>query len=193
MTKSVKDVGSEDILSSVRRLISEDRVPPVDAAHEPLVLNSSARVDEPVADVQKGRATEKAPVTEGPVDDETLFSDLEAFLNDEPDPVATLRTQSEVARPEAAQKGNDVTARIEAFESALDSIEAREKAAPVPEQQDNIVDDNAEILDEETLRKIIAEVVREELRGKVGEQITRNLRELVRREIIHVLQNNGKG
>lgn len=42
-------------------------------------------------------------------------------------------------------------------------------------------------LDEETLRRIVAEVVREELQGALGERITRNIRKLVRREIRLVL------
>jgi hypothetical protein len=39
------------------------------------------------------------------------------------------------------------------------------------------------ILDEETLRDLIAEVVREELQGAMGQRITRNVRKMVRREI----------
>ncbi|PWK55316.1 hypothetical protein [Roseicyclus mahoneyensis] len=39
------------------------------------------------------------------------------------------------------------------------------------------------LLDEETLRDIIAEVVREELQGALGQRITRNVRKMVRREI----------
>ncbi|NKX43608.1 hypothetical protein [Roseicyclus persicicus] len=39
------------------------------------------------------------------------------------------------------------------------------------------------ILDEETLRELIAEVIREELQGVLGQRITRNVRKMVRREI----------
>jgi hypothetical protein len=46
------------------------------------------------------------------------------------------------------------------------------------------------ILDEETLRRIVAEVVREELQGALGERITRNIRKLVRREIRLVLASD---
>ncbi|ETX14888.1 hypothetical protein OCH239_20575 [Roseivivax halodurans JCM 10272] len=42
-------------------------------------------------------------------------------------------------------------------------------------------------LDEEALRQLIAEVVREELQGALGERVTRNLRKLVRREIERAL------
>jgi len=39
------------------------------------------------------------------------------------------------------------------------------------------------VLDEETLREIVAEVVRQELQGALGQRITRNVRKMVRREI----------
>ncbi len=44
-------------------------------------------------------------------------------------------------------------------------------------------------LDEAVLRAIIAEVVREELQGPLGERLTRNVRKLVRREIHRALSN----
>ncbi|MAU53147.1 MAG: hypothetical protein CMN17_12430 [Roseovarius sp.] len=43
------------------------------------------------------------------------------------------------------------------------------------------------VLDEETLRDLVAEIVREELMGTLGERITRNVRKLVRREIHRAL------
>jgi hypothetical protein len=39
------------------------------------------------------------------------------------------------------------------------------------------------ILDEETLRQIVADVVRAELQGVLGQRITRNVRKMVRREV----------
>jgi len=44
-------------------------------------------------------------------------------------------------------------------------------------------DDDVSFVDEETLREIISDVVREELQGEMGKRITRNIRKLVRREI----------
>lgn len=51
--------------------------------------------------------------------------------------------------------------------------------------------DEAEVapLDEEALRTLVAEVVREELSGPMGERITRNVRKLVRREIYRILSS----
>lgn len=43
------------------------------------------------------------------------------------------------------------------------------------------------ILDEEALRDLVAEIVRQELQGSLGERITRNVRKLVRREIQRAL------
>jgi hypothetical protein len=43
------------------------------------------------------------------------------------------------------------------------------------------------VLDEEALRDLVAEIVREELMGTLGERITRNVRKLVRREINRAL------
>lgn len=43
------------------------------------------------------------------------------------------------------------------------------------------------VLDEDTLRELVADIVREELQGALGERITRNVRKLVRREIHRAL------
>ena len=48
------------------------------------------------------------------------------------------------------------------------------------------IEDEA-VLDEEALRDLVAEIVREELMGTLGERITRNVRKLVRREIHRAL------
>jgi hypothetical protein len=53
--------------------------------------------------------------------------------------------------------------------------------------EDGIAAEAADLLDDATLRRIVAEVVREELQGSLGERITRNVRKLVRREIRIVL------
>ena len=42
-------------------------------------------------------------------------------------------------------------------------------------------------VDEATLKRIVGEVLREELQGQMGERITRNVRKLVRREIHNIL------
>ena len=44
-----------------------------------------------------------------------------------------------------------------------------------------------QLMDEEALRDLVAEIVRAELQGALGERITRNVRKLVRREIHRAL------
>ena len=44
-----------------------------------------------------------------------------------------------------------------------------------------------DVIDEETLRAMVAQIVRSELQGELGERITRNVRKLVRREIQRAL------
>ncbi len=47
----------------------------------------------------------------------------------------------------------------------------------------DVFDLEEDIIDEETLRDMVSEIVRQELQGALGERITRNVRKLVRREI----------
>lgn len=51
---------------------------------------------------------------------------------------------------------------------------------------DPIISEEA-ILDEESLRELVSDIVRQELQGALGERITRNVRKLVRREIHRAL------
>lgn len=47
------------------------------------------------------------------------------------------------------------------------------------------------VIDEDALRDMVSEIVREELQGALGERITRNVRKLVRREIHRALMSQG--
>lgn len=60
-------------------------------------------------------------------------------------------------------------------------------AAPAPSKEDASEDLASMEMDQEALRKLIAQVVREELQGGLGERITRNVRKMVRREIYKAL------
>lgn len=51
----------------------------------------------------------------------------------------------------------------------------------------------APILDEESLRKMINAIVREELQGELGDRITRNLRKMIRRELAQMLEESRSG
>jgi hypothetical protein len=62
----------------------------------------------------------------------------------------------------------------------------------MPPDEDNafaIENEDEAVLDEVALRDLVAEIVREELMGTLGERITRNVRTLVRREIHRALNS----
>jgi hypothetical protein len=115
-----------------------------------------------------------------PLPDETVVAlNGQAAIGAEPD-----AGELDVGQPEAPRsrltvlvgKGEDAAA------DAQTAVEEPE-AAELPGEHAF----DAGLLDEETLRRIVAEAVREELQGVLGERITRNVRKLVRREIRLVL------
>lgn len=61
--------------------------------------------------------------------------------------------------------------------------ETKSEAAP----EAPLFDEEETILDEDALRELVADIVRQELQGALGERITRNVRKLVRREIHRAL------
>lgn len=74
----------------------------------------------------------------------------------------------------------------------VDAATPEDKAAAEPTNTEEPIDaelfaaDEA-VLDEDALRDLVADIVREELQGALGERITRNVRKLVRREIHRAL------
>lgn len=90
------------------------------------------------------------------------------------------------------------------LESSAKSRDDAETVADDTDQADAVASDGADVgqntdpadeewlagdteLDEDALRDLISEIVRQELQGALGERITRNVRKLVRREIHRAL------
>lgn len=65
--------------------------------------------------------------------------------------------------------------------------EATDFDAATPGSAENVFDEDVPYLDEDTLRDMVSDIVRQELQGALGERITRNVRKLVRREIHRAL------
>ena len=104
-----------------------------------------------------------------PVDElSTLVEDLAADAEAEADPELMARS-SEVAEDLDEDSDEDLGRN-------LDEDPADEPAAALFREEDAVID-------EATLRDLVAEIVRQELQGTLGERITRNVRKLVRREI----------
>ncbi|WP_406649521.1 hypothetical protein QEZ52_08725 [Aliisedimentitalea scapharcae] len=78
--------------------------------------------------------------------------------------------------------------------AAMAAIVPDPEAAPIADTESTEVDEDLDVLagddtflDEESLRELVADIVRQELQGALGERITRNVRKLVRREIHRAL------
>lgn len=74
-------------------------------------------------------------------------------------------------------------------EASVTAPEAGEPAAAPAAQPGAHAASEAEdqVIDEDALREMVAEIVRRELQGALGERITRNVRKLVRREIMRAI------
>lgn len=73
-------------------------------------------------------------------------------------------------------------------EDEVEELEVADDADEEPEVQVFAADED--VLDEEALREMVADIVRQELQGTLGERITRNVRKLVRREIHRALASH---
>ena len=236
----------EDVLSSIRRLVSEDLRPatprPPEPAAEPeaaadkLLLTPAFRVVTPVAETPAPAEVVSAEVA--PVEDvvarlgaavadddwESPFGDPEVWS----DPVTDRAGEDFVYRsrmaPAAAEPDAFGDAPMAAFaggeeaaQGAADPLAEAARApfrrAAVPERDASWADaaaaevhadlarDTEEevisglyasapdgmVFDEEVLRDLVRDLIREELAGTLGERITRNVRKLVRAEIARAL------
>lgn len=234
----------EDVVSSVRRLVSADERPrPVtrDLAQDRLVLGPAFRVaSETAADADPlvltkplgdggrsgpGRASDPAPARVTDLT-QTFEAEWEEELWTEPDPpLAELALGAEEAellpeppaRPVAAavadapdpqpeespwaEVGEDwleddpVPAATDAAAAAPHSGTADAKPASRPDvlklsAEDMLTDGEGNpltVLDEAALQQIIRQLIREELKGVLGERITQSVRKLVRAEINRAL------
>ncbi|TCK99463.1 hypothetical protein BXY66_3967 [Shimia isoporae] len=117
------------------------------------------------------------------------------------EPVDSDYTEEEVAEAPIAQEEwspEPETSHAEMsteapFDAIGDTIEAQVHedvlegaAATVTADLGEALDEPA-VIDEEALREMVADIVRQELQGALGERITRNVRKLVRREIHRAL------
>ncbi|WP_300056161.1 hypothetical protein [uncultured Roseobacter sp.] len=195
MPKTDTNSDVEDVLSSIRRLVSDKATRgTVRAASDTLVLSPQQRVSE--ADVLKLRPSDAVHLPEpqaGQQGDQTAGSDL--GLDELSATIEALETEiAETAdqwEPDgtgsddyAGTAGADMkwpqAGALDATGAPLDPDEAE-----TPEADD--LQSADQILDEAALRDLVAEIVRFELQGPLGERITRNIRKLVRREIHRAL------
>lgn len=93
--------------------------------------------------------------------------------------------QDEGFEPDATNLAGGFTPSATEQDDHLDAPEGE-----TPEEATGEDDDwqlQGDVLDEDALRDMVSEIVRQELQGALGERITRNVRKLVRREIHRAL------
>ena len=100
------------------------------------------------------------------------------------DTVIKVDIEGDEASVRQVCSGKSVARLILTPSQRIDTTRAPEKVAGTKAAP--IARDEA-VLDEEALRDLVVEIVREELMGTLGEQITLNVRKLVRREINRAL------
>jgi len=126
-----------------------------------------------------------------PVAEDEVFDAVDAM--DDPVPTSDVEDVSEDIAPEIVEFDNVGTAPADVPSEAVE-----ENPAPVtePTVEPPVTPDKAAavasaaldmLADEEAARLLVARLIREELQGNLGEQITRNVRKLVRREIMRAL------
>lgn len=179
-------------------------VAPVDehalAAVIPAEVEASPE-EEPTEEV----ALEVAPVTEAEplAEVASLIEPVSDLSQAEPVPVeedAEVETLAEISAEELPACEAEV-----AHDDMLDSLQSQDETRETPRivrpnrflqvahpvHEEPLFDETSSSkIDEESLRLLVAQLIREELRGVLGERITHNVRKLVRREIQRALAGN---
>lgn len=166
MPDPMSAVEIEDVLSSIRRLVSEELRPlnrstPRERPGSRLVLTPAHRVPSRVPEMAAAPAPQVDPV-------EAFLAALPATAETEPD------EEGDVTRVGGLllQSRMTTTSLAEPAMAEEDAAEAPAEAGP---------------FDEAALRDLIRDLIREELQGSLGERITRNVRKLVRAEIARAM------
>ncbi len=176
---------------------------PSEDAHGTVTLvdeNDLVRADVESAPVHDSRPVPEARPDTGPE------------AGPEPDPEIGLETGPQSPDPDAPDLTADPRDAAETSVAALRPVPLAEPGSPTippvsepaasaeppatkaPGSEPAGLDlDDERIIDEEALRDIVAEIVRAELQGELGERITRNVRKLVRREIHRAIMTRDFG
>ena len=205
MSDRMSSVEIEDVLSSIRRLVSDDLRPKpvadVPPKGEKLMLTPALRVVQDVPEapflavpdethgIEETVATIGAAVPEHGYEPETGDAVMPVPEWPEstwaaPDTVAAVETADVIAMIPADVRAADDAVQEAAMQSWADEAEAEVVASL---QADERVFPQGMAFDEEVLRDLVRDLIREELQGALGERITRNVRKLVRSELNRVL------
>jgi len=205
MSDPMKSADIEDVLSSIRRLVADTpdgaQAPAADAGNR-LVLTPALRVGED----ERAQSAQSSPADTPDLATQTAASDStpEGADADAPPPdiepvdeAAVLEWEDHhiAADPQEGAAPDDAAELAQGAAAEGDAPDGWASAA-APQQDDTAYGAGTDapdllaedgVIDEEMLRELVAEIVRQELQGALGERITRNVRKLVRREIHRAL------
>ncbi len=152
----------DDVLERIEARLDRGEDPKAEA---PIAVVSTPDVADTDADAQENMLREDVVSQDEPAPEE----------KDEFDAALSAAVEASVAavvfEELAPETSEDDAVEDEAPEQPQDVVKAADVAMP----------------DKDALRKLVAELMREELQGELGERITRNVRKLVRREIKRAL------
>jgi hypothetical protein len=152
------------------------------------LLGVDPEADAQVEELQAQAEPQAQAETEMPVEEDEPLVDLHAneeFVHQTAEE-CVLATDDDVIEG-LAELVEDDGAELEPEASSEVEAEPETLNLGTDDQLDNILADDEQILDEEALREMVSDLVRQELQGVLGERITRNVRRLVRREIQRAL------
>ena len=115
------------------------------------------------------------------------WQDVEEDVTDVDQAEANFSAQDAKADTDLAE---DTFEEAPAASTGSDRIAEEEEGSRSPSETGSWYSEDA-VLDEDALRDMVSEIVRQELQGALGERITRNVRKLVRREIHRALTSQG--
>lgn len=168
-------------------------------AFAPVVQEAGASEDDEATDDE---ATIEQRIAEDVDAEAEDLSDAELSSDDSPQIVAAAPVPEKEVAPSLVEELGVATFLRATSEPTDPSDEGIEDASFVDidfddgdlsdeEPIENMLPDGADVdvgmIDEDTLRALVSEIVRTELGGELGERITRNVRKLVRREIHRAL------
>ncbi len=140
----------------------------------------------PLADVQDWLDDADIPVPDQTAQRNAFFAEPEIDPTDDATMSEGLTDsaglEETLARLEAALSGQPVTPPMQDTPSS----DSAPKAAPTSASPEDA--DDSPMIDEAMLYQLVANIVRQELQGELGEKITRAIRKLVRSEVARELQ-----
>ena len=183
MSKSTSHSEVENVLLSIRRLIGDTRPDPVPVDVTPpgrLVLMPSLRVGEGAVDSSSAGSPPATPLV------------LEGNDRPEASRVATPQPVAEFGAlnghvPEGVLTGSTAQHASDPNEQGV-SPDADVSPGALASDRSDLTAGR----DEAALRALIVQVVRDELRGEFGERVTRNLRKIIRQELLRSLDPHAK-